>query len=148
MTTEANPPPSTSRSPKMAIIVVAIIVVLAGGAFVAYKLTKSDGTTREPAYKVAKDVGAALAAGDTATIAKLSTAAGKTALLAITPADAKEFTFAGCEPLEGSDPTKQCVFDRPGGQLALVLISPDKKWVVNSATIGPTGTDPATTPST
>ena len=57
-------------------IIIAIVVVLAGGGFVAYKLTNKKDTG-DPAYRVAKNVEAAVESGNRATLQSLSTGAGK-----------------------------------------------------------------------
>ncbi len=122
-------------------IVVAVVLVLAGGAFVAYKLTRTNDAG-EPAYKVAKSVQTALDAHDTAQLTTLSTPAGKAALLKLTSDDVNGLAFGGCSSIGGTTPSKGCVFDRPGGQLTIVLVRSGKDWKVKAATLGPAGLPP------
>jgi hypothetical protein len=144
MTTEPTLPVATSsrRSPAViGAIVVAVVLVLAGGAFVAYKLTRSNDAG-QPAYKVAREVQTALDSQNTARITTLSTPAGKAALLKLSSSDTQGLTFGGCSAVGGTPPSKACVFDRPGGQLTIVLVRSGKDWKVNAATLGPAALPP------
>ncbi len=144
MTTEPTSPPATSsrRSPAViGAIVVAVVLVLAGGAFVVYKLTKSNDAG-QPAYKVAHEVQTALESHNTARITTLSTPAGKAALLKLSSNEVQGLTFGGCSAIKGTPASKGCVFDRPGGQLTMVLVKSGKDWKVNAATLGPAGLPP------
>lgn len=121
------------------------IIVLAGGAFVAYKLTDTKDAGL-PAYQVAKQAEQAVAKGDTATIVKLSTSQGKVQLEKLDARELSGLTFGGCGPVPGAtEPTRLCVFSRPGGQLQLYVTAPDGKWLVDKATLGPAGLPPTTT---
>lgn len=143
---QTTPKKSSSRT---IIIAVLAIIVLAGGGFVAYKLTdKKDAGL--PAYEVAKQAEQAAAKGDTATIVKLSTSQGKVQLQKLKASELSGLTFGGCGPVPGAtDPTRLCVFSRPGGQLQLYVTAPGGKWLVNQAELGPAGLPPTTaTPTT
>ena len=135
--------PSSTRT---VIIVVLAVVVLAGAAFVVYKLTNKRDTG-ESFQVVAHKVETALVHGDRATIEKYSTAQGIADLEKITKQDVSGLTFATCGPLLGVR-TKGCTWVRPGGQLSLVLTVPDAKFLVSSAKIGPAGLAPTSPPTT
>lgn len=144
--TDSAPQTTTTKSPaRTLMIVVLAVVVIAGGAFVAYKLTNKRDTG-QPAQVVAKQVEKALIAGDTATIKKLSTAQGLAQLEKIKPADLTGLTFGGCGFVPAKVRTRMCVFSRPGGQLRMFLTVPGDKLMVNQAEIGPAGLPP--TPQT
>ncbi len=123
-------------------IIVLAIVVIAGGAFVAYKLTNKRDTG-QPAQVVAKRVEKALLTGDTATLTKLSTAQGRAQLEKLKPADLTGFTFGNCSLIPAKVRTRLCLFSRPGGQLRMFLTVPGDKLMVNQVEIGPAGLPPA-----
>ena len=145
-TTSSSTASSRSRRSPAVIgaIVVAVVLVLAGGAFVVYKLTKTNDAG-QPAYKVAKDVQKALDAHNTARLTTLSTPAGRAALLKLTSDDVNGMTFGGCSANGRTPPSKSCVFDRPGGQLTIVLVRSGKDWKVKAATLGAAGLPPTST---
>ena len=128
------------------IIVLLAVVVLAGGAFVAYKLTyKRD--TGDPDFTVAQRVEKALLDGDSATINELSTAQGRAQLEKIKPSDLTGFKFGGCGLVPVAKVrTRLCLFTRPGGELRMFLTVPGDKLMVNQAEIGAAGLPP--TPQT
>ncbi len=123
-------------------IIVLAIVVIAGGAFVAYKLTNKRDTG-QPAQVVAKQVEKALLTGDTATVQKLSTAQGRAQLAKIKPADLTGLKFGGCGFVPAKVRTRLCVFSRPGSQLRMFLTVPGDKLMVNQAEVGLAGLPPA-----
>jgi len=148
MTTDNDSPTSetTKRSP--AVVAIAIILVLSllgGGGYVIYKLTNK--TQRAPAFQVAKDAVAAIGSGNSAKLGDLSTSSGKVALVKITANDVKGLTFGGCKAFPGKDPTRLCVWSRPGGQLSMSVILLNKNWKVDAAEIGPAGLPPAGQPT-
>lgn len=125
-------------------IAVLAIIVLAGGAFVVYKLThKRD--TGQPAIIVAQQAKKAVIDGNTATITSLSTAQGKAQLEQLKPAELAGLKFGSCG-LVGTAKvkTKLCIFTRPGGQLSIYMTLPGDKWKVNQAELGPAGLPPTT----
>src|SRR4051794_12531446 len=99
--------PKTGRSPGVtAAIILAIVIVLAGGAFVVYKLTdKKDAP--EPAALVAKRATVAVASGNRATLRSISTGGGTAQLLTLKPGDVNGYnvTFASCKPVAAKTPT-------------------------------------------
>ncbi len=140
--TDTAPQPTTTKSPaRTLLIIVLALVVLAGGAFVAYKLTNKRDTG-QPAQIVAKQVEKALLTGDTATINKLSTAQGRAQLAKIKPSDLDGFQFGGCSVVPAKVKTRLCVFNRPGGVLSMFLTVPGDKLMVNQADVGPAGLPP------
>lgn len=145
-----DPSPAKSSSTRTIVIAIIAVVVLAGGAFAAYKLTRSEDSGAGP-FKVAHDVRQAIEDGNTATITKLSTSKGKIALLTLKPADVEGLQWGGCQPTAfAAAASKSCTWTRPGGQVVFVLTAPDKKWVVDEVTVGPVATTPtsaATPPS-
>jgi hypothetical protein len=142
--------PKKGRSPGVtAAIIVAIVVILAGGAFVVYKLTdKKDAPS--PAAQVATKATAAVASGNTATLRSISTGKGTAQLLALKPADVSGFkiTYANCKPFGSGPPTRVCTATRPGGQFGLRLVMVDGAWKINLVTITPTGLPPTSAPAT
>jgi hypothetical protein len=145
--TEPSAPASSKRSPGVvAAIVIVVVIALAGGAFLVYKLTKTKDEPA-PALRVAKEVVAAVAAGDAAVLRSHSTGEGTTQLLALQPDDAGgvKLTAASCKPFAARTPTRVCTATRPGGQLALRLIFTDGAWTVDFANVGPIGLPPTST---
>jgi hypothetical protein len=135
---------TSKRSPGIvAAIVIVVVLALAGGGFLVYKLTKSKDEPT-PVLKVAKDVVAAIKAGDTAQLRTLSTGQGATQLLAFKPGDAGGVTMtaASCKVFGAKQPTRVCTATRPGGQLQLRMVFVSNAWKVNLATIGPAGLPP------
>jgi hypothetical protein len=103
-----------------------------------------------PALKVAKEVVAAIKAGDDGTLRDLSTGEGTTQLLVLKPADAGGVTItaASCKPFAAKTPTRVCTATRPGGQLQFRLIFTDNAWKVDLATVGPAGLPPTSSTTT
>lgn len=135
------------RSPAFVIgIVVVVIVVLAGGAYVVYKLTNKHEI--QPAAVTAKAVFVDLQKGDANQARSDSTAAGQSALRKITADQVTGLVFGGCKPFPGTQPTRLCIWSRPGGQLSMSLIRKGEDWKVDNAQVGPAGLPPATDTST
>lgn len=146
-TPEPASPTKQRRSPGVvAAIVVVVVIALVGGGLLIYKLTKSKDEPA-PALKVAKEVVAAVKAGDTAVIRSHSTGQGTTQLLALTPNDAGgvKLTAASCKVFAGNTPTRLCTATRPGGELGLRLIFTDGAWRVDLVNSGPAGLPPTST---
>jgi hypothetical protein len=143
-TTAASKKSSSSR---MIIIIVLAVVVLAGGAFVIYKLTnKKDSGV--PAAIVAMKVKNAVTNDNQVVIAQYTTAEGKVEVAAL-KGKADSLVFGKCDAAPSAKvTTKVCTFTRPGGQLSLVLVQPNGKWLVSSATLGPTGVTPTASSTT
>lgn len=138
--------PTSTKSPMRTIIIVVVaLAVLAGGAFVAYKLTNKRDTG-EAAFTVAQRVEKALIAEDSATIKELSTAQGRAQLEKLDPADLTGFDFTGCVPTAVK--TRLCLFARPGGELRMTLTVPGDKLLVNQAEIVAAGLPPGLPPAT
>jgi hypothetical protein len=129
----------------IAAIVIAVVIVLAGGAFVVYKLTNKKDVG-EPAYKAAQKAEAAIASGKLSGIAV--TARGKQQIAVIKASEVSGFTFAKCTPFPGTPPTRVCTWTRPGGQLSMALVRSGTTWQVDKVAIGPAGLPPtsSTTP--
>ena len=79
MPTSSEPASSRSSSTRTIIIAVLAVIVLAGAAFVVYKLTHKNDTT-EPPRVIAINVQKAVVAGNQPTIDKYTTAQGRAAL--------------------------------------------------------------------
>jgi len=149
-TESSSPPAPSKRSPAVvAAIVVVVVIVLAGGAYVVYKLTDTK-EVGEPAYKVSKRVLVAAQQGDTAVIAKYTTAAGAREVGVLKGNALDGMKVSNCSPGPVATKTKICVYTRPGGQLTLALTRSGSAWKVSSANLGPAALPPtsATTPST
>jgi hypothetical protein len=149
--TESTQPTTESgtkkRSPALMIgIIVAVVVVLAGGAYVVYKLTNKHEIT--PAMVTAKAVFVDLQKGNPDQARPDSTAAGLAALKKISADDVKGLAFGGCKPFPGSQPTRLCIWSRPGGQLSMAMIRKGDAYVVDNAQVGPAGLPPATDTTT
>ena len=143
-----DPSPTTSSSTRTIVIAIIAVIVLAGGAFAAYKLTRSKDAG-DPPFKVAQEIRKAIEDGNTATITKLSTAKGKVAVLKIKSDEVSGLTWGGCKRTFGAAAASQvCIWTRPGGQVAFILTAPDKKWVVDDVQVGPAGLPPTTTATT
>lgn len=144
--TDSAPQPTPSKSSSRTIIIAVLaIIVLAGGGFVAYKLTNKKDAG-QAAGQVAKQAEAAAAKGDTATIIKLSTSQGKVQLQGLKASGLSGLTFGTCAPVPGAkSSTRLCVWSRPGGILNLYLTAPSGKWLVNQAAFVPAGLPPTTT---
>lgn len=145
--TESTQPTTASgtkkRSPALVIgIVIVVVVVLAGGAYVIYKLT--DKHEIKPAAVTAKAVFVDLQKGDAGQARSDSTPAGQNALRTITADDVNGLVFGGCKAFPGDQPTRLCIWSRPGGQLSMSLVLKGDDWKVDNAQIGPAGLPPAT----
>ena len=145
--TDSPAQPTSTKSPmRTAIIVLLAVVVLAGGAFVAYKLTNKRDTG-EAFQTVARKVEKAAASGDQATVNSFTTVQGKNELAAV-KGELDGLVAGPCGPAPFvKDNTKQCIFTRPGGQLSLFLTTPKGKWLVSSAKLGPAAVTPTAPPT-
>ena len=145
--TTAAAPKKSSSTTRTIIIVVVAVVILAGGAFVVYKLTnKKDSGI--PAVVVAQKVKNAVAKNNQAVIDQNTNAQGKTEVAALKgKVDGLKFGQCGPAPFVKVT-TKLCTFTRPGGQLSLFLITPNGKWIVSSAKLGPAAVTPTAPPTT
>jgi hypothetical protein len=149
--TESTEPPvetgTKKRSPGLVIgIIVVVVIVLAGGAYVVYKLTNKHEV--KPALVTAKAVFVDLQQGSPDKARDDSTTAGLAALKKITADDVKGLAFGGCKPFPASQPTRLCVWSRPGGQLSMSLVRQGDNWKVDNAQVGPAGLPPATDTTT
>ena len=128
---------SRSSSTRTIVIVVLAVIVLAGAAFVVYKLTyKSD--TGEPPRVIAINVQKAVVTGNQATIDKYTTAAGRAELGAL-KGKLGGFAFGSCAFVPGAGKTEVCVMNRPGGQLSFTVTLTNGKYLVTAAKVGPAG---------
>ncbi len=144
--TSSDSAPLRSSSTRTILIVVVAVIVLAGAAFVVYKLTHKRDTGQPPAV-IATSIQKAVVAGDQATIDKFTTTQGRAELAAV-KGKLAGFTFGSCAFIPSNVKTQLCVMTRPGGQLSLYVTNTNGKYLLNSARVGPAGLPPTPPPST
>jgi hypothetical protein len=143
--TPASSPAAKPRGPLVIILIVVGVLVVAGIAVVAWKVgSDSDDSAGAPAGQAAKGLYKAWQSGDRSAAAEVATPTSVTAIFKVQPSDASGLQFDGCSATGANPFPKECVWSRPGGQLALTVQKQDDKPTVTKVDYGPAGLPPDT----
>jgi hypothetical protein len=141
MTSETPAGPGSRRT-LVIVGVVLLVLLLAGGGYALYKKNQTSDPG-ERAAVVAQRAFVAVSTGDPGRVDDDTTANGRSDLAAISADEVGDMVFGGCSPT--GEATRACIYTRPGGQLTMVLVHPDDRWLVDDASVGPAGLPPTST---
>jgi hypothetical protein len=146
MTTQTPAPaPAKKKRNLVPILIVVGVVVIVIIAAVAWKMSSSSSKSGTPPAKSAKALYKAWQAGNQNAAAKVATPQAVTQVFAFKTSEADGLTFGKCHKAGTAALPKVCVWDRPGGELAMTISKQNGKLLVTKVTLGAAATTPDST---